>query len=180
MHDVLLIIRREFHERVASKSFLIGTLLFPLLMIGLIVLPRVVGTRGAERTLALVNEGPPGVGAAFTAALSRPPESIEDNTYRVTLVEGSFEQVRVDLAAKVQGKQLDGYVVLPADVLQRGEILFRARNVGSFAVMRDLRTAGNRAVQSERIRQAGINPSAVAALIAPVQYTLSLHDALPI
>jgi ABC-2 type transport system permease protein len=169
VHDVLLIIRREFRERVASKSFLLGTLLFPLLMIGLIVLPRLVGSSGAERTLALVNDGPPGVGAAFVAALSRRPESAEDNTYRVTPVEGSFEQVRASLASKVEAKELDGYVVLPKDVLQRGEILFRARNVGSFAVMRDLRAAGNRAVQSERIRQAGIDAAAVAALIAPVR-----------
>ena len=169
MHDVLLIIRREFRERVASKSFLLGTLLFPLLMIGLIVLPRLVGSSGAERTLALVNDGPPGVGAAFVAALSRPPESAEDNTYRVTPVAGPFEQVRASLASKVEAKELDGYVVLPKDVLQRGEILFRARNVGSFAVMRDLRAAGNRAVQSERIRQAGIDAAAVAALIAPIR-----------
>jgi ABC-2 type transport system permease protein len=169
VHDILLIIRREFRERVASKSFLLGTLLFPLLMIGLIVLPRLVGSRGTERTLALVNEGAPGVGAAFAAALSRPPESVEDNTYRVTPVQGSYEHVRASLTSRVQAKELDGYVVLPADVLERGEVMFRARNVGSFAVMRDLRAAGNRAVQSERIRKAGIDASAVAALIAPIR-----------
>jgi ABC-2 type transport system permease protein len=69
----------------------------------------------------------------------------------------------------VERKEIDGYVVLPADVLEGGAILFRARNVGSFAVMRDLRNAGNRAVQSERIKKAGIDPAAVAALIAPVR-----------
>ena len=169
MHDVLLIIRREFHERVASKSFLLGTLLFPLLMIALVMLPRMIGSRGAERTLALVNEGPPGVGAAFAGALSRPPESTDDNTYRLVPVEGSFEQVRGTLTARVQAKELDGFVVLPADVLERGAIMFRSRGGGSLAVSRDLRTAGNRAVQSERIRRAGIDPSAVAALIAPVR-----------
>jgi ABC-2 type transport system permease protein len=169
MHDVLLIIRREFRERVASKSFLLGTILFPLLMIGLVMLPRLVGRGGTERTLALVNEGPPGVGAAFTAALSRPAESAEDNTYRVLEVEGPLDKVRDTLAARVESKEIDGFVVLPADVLDRGTIMFRARNVGSFAVMRDLRTAGNRAVQSERIRSAGIDPGKVAALIAPVQ-----------
>ena len=169
MHDVLLIIRREFRERVASKSFLLGTILFPLLMIGLVMLPRLVGRGGTERTLALVNEGPPGVGAAFTAALSRPAESAEDNTYRVLQVEGPLDKVRDTLAARVESKEIDGFVVLPPDVLNRGTIMFRARNVGSFAVMRDLRTAGNRAVQSERIRSAGIDPGKVAALIAPVQ-----------
>ena len=169
MHDVLLIIRREFRERVASKSFLLGTILFPLLMIGLLILPRLVGRGGTERTLVLVNEGPPGIGAAFTAALSRPAESAEDNTYRVVPVDGPLDKVRDSLAARIESKEIDGYVVLPPDVLDRGTIMFRARNVGSFAVMRDLRTAGNRAVQSERIRSAGIDPGKVAALIAPVQ-----------
>jgi ABC-2 type transport system ATP-binding protein len=58
VHDILLIVRREFRERVASKSFLIGTLIFPLIMIGLIMLPRLVGSRGTERTLVVVNDGP--------------------------------------------------------------------------------------------------------------------------
>jgi ABC-2 type transport system permease protein len=169
MHDILLIIRREFKERVASRSFLLGTLLFPLAMMALVLLPRIVGRGGTERTFALVNEAPPGVAAAFTAALSRPPESAEDNTYRVVPVEGSIEQVRDDLARRVERKEIDGFVVLPADVLDGGTIAFRARNIGSFAVVRDLRSAGNRAVQSERIRRAGIAPSSVAALIAPVQ-----------
>ena len=169
MHDVLLIIRREFRERVASKSFLLGTLLFPLLMIALVMLPRLIGSRGAERTLALVNEGPPGLGAAFTAALSRPPESADDNTYKLVTVDGPFETVRESLTARVQAKELDGYVVLPATVLEDGTIIFRTRGGGSLAVNRDMRTAGSRAVHSERIRRAGIDPRAVAAMIAPVR-----------
>ena len=40
MHDVFLIIRREFRERVASRSFLIGTLLFPVLMAGVMGIVR--------------------------------------------------------------------------------------------------------------------------------------------
>jgi len=56
VHDVLLIIKREFNERVASRSFIIGTLVFPVLMIGLILLPRLVGSSGTEWRLALVNE----------------------------------------------------------------------------------------------------------------------------
>ena len=169
MHDAWLIVRREFKERVASKSFLLGTLLFPLLMIALVLLPRVIGSGGAERTLALVNEGPPAVGDAFIAELSRQPESADENTYRLLPVEGPFDQVRESLAARVREKELDGYVLLPPDVLERGTVVFRARNIGSLAVMRDLRSAGNRAVQSARISRAGIESSAVSALIAPVQ-----------
>ena len=169
MHDVLLIIRREFRERVASRSFLLGTLLFPMLMIGLILLPRLIGRGGTERTFALVDEAPPGVAAAFSAALTRAPESSDDNSYRIVAAGGSLEQARQDLAGRVERKEIDGYIVLPPDVLSGGTIAFRARNIGSFAVMRDLRTAGSRAVQGERIRRAGIAPASVAALIAPVR-----------
>ena len=77
MHDIVLIIRREFRERVASRSFVIGTLLFPLLMAGLIMLPRLIGSRGTERTLAVVNDGPAGLGEAFAATLGSGPASAE-------------------------------------------------------------------------------------------------------
>ena len=169
MRDVLLIIKREFRERVASKSFVVGTLLFPMLIIGLILLPRLIGSGGTAWTLALVNEGPAGVGAAFTAILAKPADSSDTNTYRILPVEGPISQVRDSLSARVQRKEIDGYIVLPADILGRGLIQFRARKAGSFDVIRALRTAATRAVQSERLKTAGIEASAVAALVAPVQ-----------
>jgi ABC-2 type transport system permease protein len=169
VREMLLVLRREFRERVASKSFVIGTLVFPLIMVGLIMLPRLVGSRGTERTLVVVNDGPPAVGAAFAAALGAPPASADENTYKVVPLPGPASRIRETLNARVEAKEIDGYVVLPADVLERGSIVFRARNVGSFAVMRELRAAGSRAVQSERLKAAGISPSAVAALIAPVR-----------
>ena len=169
MHDMMLIIRREFRERVASKSFVIGTLMFPLIMAGLILLPRLVGSGGTKRTLVMVNDGPAGVGPAFAMALGAAPSSANENSYTVVPTPGPYTQVRDSLNARVERKEIDGYVVLPADVLESGTILFRARNVGSFAVMRDLRTAGTRAVLGERLKTAGINLTAVAAMIAPVR-----------
>jgi ABC-2 type transport system permease protein len=169
VRDVLLIIKREFRERVASRSFVIGTLLFPLLMIALILLPRLVGSRGAEWRLALVSEAPAGVAGAFAAALARTPESGDDNTYRLTTVEGPVRGARERLAAELEAKTIDGYIALPADVLESGTVVFRARKAGSFAVIRDLRAAGTRAVQRARLERSGIAPSAIAALVAPVR-----------
>jgi ABC-2 type transport system permease protein len=166
---MMLVVRREFRERVASKSFVIGTLIFPLIMAGLMFLPRLIGSGGTKRTLVVVNDGPAGVGEAFAAALSAPPASQNENSYTVVPTPGPYAQVRDSLNDRVERKEIDGYVVLPADVLSSGTIMFRARNVGSFAVMRDLRTAGTRAVLGERLKAAGINLMAVAAMIAPVR-----------
>ena len=169
VRDVLLIIKREFNERVASKSFVAGTLIFPLLMIGLMLLPRLVGRGGSEWHLALVSDAPAEVADAFEAAISAAPASEESNRYRLERVEGPVSSARDRLSARLEAKDLDGYIGLPADVLTSGSIVFRARKGGSFEVIRDLRTAGTRAVQSERLKRSGIDPSAVAALVAPVQ-----------
>jgi ABC-2 type transport system permease protein len=165
---MFLVMKREFRERVASKSFLIGTLVFPLLMIALLILPRLVGGGGSDWRLALVNEAPGSVGPAFAAALAKGSEARDDNRYTLAPVEGTIADLREKLAGQVQRKEIDGYVVLPPDVLGKGALQFRSRKAGSFAVLRDLRTAATRAVQGERLKASGIDPSAVAALVAPV------------
>jgi ABC-2 type transport system permease protein len=172
VRETLLIIKREFRERVASKSFVAGTLLFPMLMIGLLVLPRLVGSGASDWDLALVSDAPAGVTDVFEKTLTAPPEDEdagEAHRYRLIRVEGPVSSARERLAARLDSEELDGYIALPADVLQSGSIVFRARKGGSFDVIRDLRRAGTRAVQSERLRQSGIDASAVAALVAPVE-----------
>ena len=97
--------------------FSIGTILFPLLMVGLILLPRLIGSRGAERTFVLVNEGPASLGDGFAAALGTRPASSDENTYRVRRIAGTYHDLREHLNAQVEAKDIDGYVVLPPDVL---------------------------------------------------------------
>ena len=169
MRETMLIIKREFRERVASRSFVAGTLLFPLLMIALIVLPRLVGGGGSEWDLALVSEAPAGVTDAFERLMTAPPEADDGNRYRLVRVEGAVATARQRLADRLESEELDGYIAIPADVLQSGSIVFRARKGVSFDVVRELRAAGTRAVQTERLRESGIDASAVAALVAPVK-----------
>jgi ABC-2 type transport system permease protein len=171
VRETMLIIKREFRERVASKSFLVGTLLFPLLMIGLLLLPQLVGGRAATWNLALVSEAPAGVTDAFEQLLTAPPgdDDEEANRYRLVRVEGPIDTARERLADRLQSEELDGYIALPSDLLQSGEIMFRGQKGGSFDMIRDLRTAGTRAVQGERLKESGIDAADVAALVAPVR-----------
>lgn len=79
-----------------------------------------------------------------------------------------MSRARRSASTLLRTKEIDGYIALPADILESGSIFFRARKGGSFEVIRDLRSAGTRAVQSERLARSGIDASAVAALVAPV------------
>src|SRR5690606_12999586 len=73
------------------------------------------------------------------------------------------------LHARIQADELHGYVVLPADVLERNQVQYRAKAIGGPGVLREIRVAASQAVQAERLRQAGLEVQEVAALIRPVE-----------
>jgi ABC-2 type transport system permease protein len=169
MSELMIIVRRELLERVRARSFLIGTLVFPIMMGALIVLPNVIGGGGRTRSLVLVDEAPPGVGDRFIEAITAPPKSNQDNRYSVTRASGTLAGLRSALNRRVVSEEIDAYVALGPDVLETSEITYRARSISSLAVMKDLRLAASRAVQAERLKHAGLDGSQVASLIRPVE-----------
>ena len=57
MNKIWLIIKREYLVRVRKRSFIIMTILGPLLMAGIIILPTYLAMQGHEkRTIALYEE----------------------------------------------------------------------------------------------------------------------------
>ncbi len=168
MSDMFLVLQREFKERVATKAFLLGTILFPLFVAAIMILPNLVD-RSEERTLVVVNEAPAGVAERFAARMSVPPEDPKGNRYVVKeTIAGPVDAVRTQLNARIQTKEIDGFVVLPSDVLESNQIRYRSRTIASPGMLRDLRTAASEAVQAERLRQAGLDISGVARLIQRV------------
>ncbi|MEI6890231.1 MAG: ABC transporter permease [Bacteroidales bacterium] len=57
MHKIILIIKREYLTRVRKKSFLVMTILGPLLMAAIVVVPVYMATRGNElKTVAVIDQ----------------------------------------------------------------------------------------------------------------------------
>ncbi|MFL5540203.1 MAG: hypothetical protein ACJ8J0_14530, partial [Longimicrobiaceae bacterium] len=78
------VFRREFLERVRSKAFVLGTLLFPVLMGALFIIPARMGTGGGTRHLVVVDQAPAGVGPAVVQLLTAPQPAGTDDDDRVT------------------------------------------------------------------------------------------------
>jgi ABC-2 type transport system permease protein len=170
----MTVMRREFLERVRSRSFVIGTILFPLFMAAMWVVPAMRGGGGGSRRIVIIDQAPAGVGALVEQALTHPaaPAEGEDDeriVYQVERVQRPLDQVRADLIRRVQAKELDGWLYLPANVVAASSAEYRARNVANFTVQSDLRRATSRAVQAARLRASGIAPEQVAALVKPVE-----------
>lgn len=168
MSEILLVVKREFLERVRTKSFLIGTFLVPLFFIGIYSVPFFVGSERTERTLVVVDEAPAGVAERMVAGLTAPRGGDEENTYRVETLPGPFDAAREALTQRVLEKEIDGFVVLPADILENEPVVYRARNVANMDVLQDINLAASRAVQAARLDRAGLDGAEVAALVRGV------------
>ncbi|HSM34968.1 MAG TPA: ABC transporter permease [Longimicrobiales bacterium] len=166
MREILIVLQREFLERVRSRAFLIGTLTFPVLFIALLAMPAVVEDRPEEREIVLVDDAPAGVSERVVATLREREEGA--NLYDVEVVRGTFEGMRAELNQRVLDESIDGWLALPSDVLSENRIQYRARNIANRTVLRDLRNAVSGAVQAVRLRDAGLEVDEVAALVRPV------------
>jgi len=169
MREIWIIIQREFLERVRTRAFVIGTVVFPLFMMGVLWLPTVMRGSGELKRLALIDEAPPGVGDLFVASLTTLADSDAVNRYEVERVSGPFATVRPELVRRVLAKELFGFVVLPAAVATTNEIVYRAGNIANQNVLREVRNAASRAVMAERLRQAGLEAADVVSLFKVIE-----------
>ena len=72
MNKVLVVVRREFVERVRTKAFLIGTFLMPIFMVFLMVMPALMMSGGTRtQRIAIVDGTTDGVGSRVESGLIR-------------------------------------------------------------------------------------------------------------
>jgi ABC-2 type transport system permease protein len=149
-----VIAQREYIQRVKTKGFVIGTLLGPIFMIALIAIPVFVMVAVDEqvtRRIAIVDKT-----GVLADALDFPVE---------------FEMVQLDVPADtirlmVEEQLLDGYLLLPADVLQgRGPASFYSRGGGGLMFSTQLQQVVDRAVRQRRLVDAGA-PDAVLRILS--------------
>jgi ABC-2 type transport system permease protein len=116
----------------------------------------------------LVDETNGPVGRDLVFLMTRKPESDDEYTYSIERVTGTYDAHRAELNARIQAEEIDGYIVLPADVMQKDKILYRARNIANRQMLRDVNRNGSAAVQAERLRRTGIAARNLAPLLKPI------------
>jgi ABC-2 type transport system permease protein len=159
--------RREFLEKVRTRAFIIGTVLFPVLMIGLTVLPILLDRRETEpKRVAIVDGAGGDVGMKVTEALAGARREGANGAARYSVVRvpaaGRVDSVRDSLIAITGVQQegvegLDGILVLTDESVDGGRIPYLGVNVGSMADMRKLETELQTTLRQERLRRAGID-----------------------
>lgn len=114
MRSVLVVIRREYLQRVRNKWFILGTIALPVFMIGVLAVPIIIETRGdaAERSLAVIDR---------TSVMF---DGIEDRLGGGWTLERS-SSTEAQLEQRVVDGDLQGYLVLDDETLAAGRASYR-------------------------------------------------------
>ncbi|HEX9118989.1 MAG TPA: ABC transporter permease [Terriglobales bacterium] len=161
MRNTWLIIRREYLERVRTKSFIVSTLLLPALMIALMVLPSKLATLKASGTkrLAVVCANPDFARAVQSQLEAGKIETDKLDTsprYKVEIVSTPDEATRAALKGRIGAGTLDGYVWLSDDALASRKISYVARETSDFIEAATLQSALKTALLRQELRSRGV------------------------
>ncbi len=157
MRNVWLIVRREYLAGVRTRGFWITTLLMPLLVSFLLILPaRLANYRpNVVRNIVVVTSE-----AGFGEALLKELEKQGQNsgiTYKVALSTNATAAEREVLRGRVAAGELDGYLWATDEALAARNFQYVARATNDFLEMASLNVAVFRAAISQRLALRGVN-----------------------
>lgn len=159
MRKVWAVVRREFLERVRSKWFVIATILGPVFVIAITVLPSLLlmGT-SQRRTVVILSSGAGSLAERVQGQLARGGSlalSIRETD------EASQDVVIQELTQQVQARTLDGFLILTGASLEAGGAEYRGRNVSSLRDMATVESAVRQSIVAERLTRRGVDPAVV-------------------
>jgi len=194
INRIFAVIRREYLERVKTKAFWISTLLVPVFLGAVMIIPAWLASRGGGTfTVAVLD---------FTGRFAEPirveldemlgrkastaaqaleetgmmhgeqAEAIGEMTEEsilklelVTLEVGNDPEAARERAKQgIQNSEFDGLLVLPATLPDEGQAEYVSPNVSTFQMLSVLERSVNNVMVADRLTTAGLDPEAVGEL----------------
>ncbi|QEE28069.1 ABC transporter permease [Terriglobus albidus] len=162
-NNIFLIAKREYLERVRTKSFLVTTMLIPLLMGGGILFS-VVKSRHSKAASHIA------VVAADTdlaLALQDELEHGKDSAMQVDVISpptGNTRQAVVDETAE---KQIDGFLWIDVDK-GKPKATYTSMSNADISTMQSIESALRRAIVREGMQRKGVDAGEIKLMMAPV------------
>lgn len=196
MRKILSVIKREYIQIVRTKGFIIGTVLGPVLMAALLVVPIMIGTVAVQKqeTIGVVDLSRE-IFLDLDKKLDQKDYRLDDGNrhYVLRKVElpygSSVGELKKDLNAKVLNKELSAYILIPGDVLEiedtkkaagergtgesseKGDIEYVSQHTTDFEKLGELSGALNSVIIEKRLKKEGLDPQKISQFIKRVRLT---------
>jgi len=167
LNRIRAVIRREYLERVRTKAFWISTILVPIFLGAVMILPAWLAARGGgEFSIAVLDLS----GRFFEPVRDEVGRLLsgDDEKLIVTLVRQDLgtdsAATRERLKNEVLQKSFDGVLVIPATMPDEGQPEYVAPNVAAFKLLSVIERSVNNVMVADRLTGAGLDPDAVREL----------------
>lgn len=187
MHKILVVARREYLAAVATRTFLIGLALMPVMMGGGALLPQLLRTRPdvVPKRIAVLDETGVLGRELQSAARQHNENEVRDSAgkqiepeYEIEVLptEASSDELRLEQSDRVRDKLIFAFVELPrglvASSVDSPATPLTANFYADGAALSDLRRWIDRAIsdalRSHRLQAAGLDPAVVQHAVATV------------
>ncbi len=180
MHNILIIAKREYLERVRQRSFLIMTILIPALMFAVTVIPSLIANTGASSKHVVVVAADKQTAELIRAQIQNSGDSRPDNglakknaqapsRYQVDLDTDTSEQKRAALTEEVKQKKLDGVIWATDDAIAANKVPYITRDTSSLNEVFGIQDKVSRAMHRRALKQKGLSDGEVEGALKPVE-----------
>jgi ABC-2 type transport system permease protein len=186
MHNILIIAKREYLERVRTRSFVIMTFFIPLLMFGAILMPTLLMNRtsgeakhmvvvAADRDTAEIirshieqKQDEEKSGSKADSKLGE-KRGLPPSHFTVEVSTNTADSERAALAAKVNNKQLDGFLWATPEAIKAHKLDFVTRDVSSVIENGVLGEAVSDALRRSALKNKGLKDDEIDAALKRVK-----------
>lgn len=159
MKEIWTIIKREYRESVYKKSFIILTLITPVLMIALGILPSLFFGFEEEKPVRfnVIDESK----VVYNKLANVLSDTLEDGSAKFfidqVVVSAELDSTIKDQRILIDEDKTDGLLYIPANVLDSNRVEYYTKNVANFNVNYRIKDAVEKIVRDHRIDKSGLD-----------------------
>lgn len=184
MRNAWIILKREYIERVRTRSFLVLTLLLPGIMTVLMALPAKLAMMGQKAQHIVIVTSNQQLGEAVRQQLLSAPSVDDDSSdagaensskqkpddqYVIDIDANPTETERSTLRDKVSARSIDGYLWLSDDAIATRKINWYSREMMDFRERSWLSDSVSRVIERQNLSSKGMPSGQVDQLLQPIK-----------
>jgi len=174
MRKIWTLIKREYKEAVYKKSFLIMTMITPLLMIAMGVVPSLLISLETEEEVKIniIDQSQ----FIYPQLVQTLLDTMENGNQKYLLSEivaksENMTDVLQEQKSLIKKEEINALLVIPQDIVTEGELEFYSKNVANFDLNRVLRSNMSKIVIDHRLNQSGLDPVVINDLTKGLHMT---------
>jgi len=165
---LLTLIQREFKAIVFRKVFVISTILMPVFMGMIFLLPIYIADLNRDAVKLEILDETQTLEASLRTAFADKQLDNGDPKYLINFIE-SDESSLEEAKNRVRDKKVAGLLVLPKDLLQSNQAQLFLRSLTRIELQREIARTITAYLRSTRLADSGLDMAVISSVLAPVE-----------